>query len=79
MSSPARTCKPVVVVVAAMVLTMTWWLVSGRPRQFMEMWENSRCSMAFHLEVPGGKWQQVICSPVSAASAATPAFQARVR
>jgi hypothetical protein len=41
------------VVVAAMVLTMTSWLVSGRPRQFMVMWENSRCSILFHLEVPG--------------------------
>jgi hypothetical protein len=33
---------------------MTSWLVSGRPRQFIEMWANSRCSMAFHLEVPAG-------------------------
>ena len=62
-----------------MVLTMTSWLASGRPRQFMVMWENSRCSILFHLEVPGGKWQQVISSPVSAASAASSAFQARVR
>jgi hypothetical protein len=47
----------------------------------MVMWENSGCSILFHLEVPvpGGKWQQVISSPVSAASAASPAFQARVR
>ena len=62
-----------------MLLTTTWWLVSGRPRQFMVMWENSRCSILFHLEVPGGKWQTVISSPVSSASAASPAFQARVR
>ena len=67
------------VVVAAMVLTMTSWLVSGRPRQFMVMWENSRCSILFHLEVPGGKWQTVIASPVSSANAASSAFQARVR
>ena len=78
-SSSACTCKPVRVVVAAMVLTITSWLVSGRPRQFIEMWENSRCSMAFHLDVPGGKWQQVISSPVWVASAASSAFQARVR
>ena len=45
--------------------TMTSWLVSGRPRQFMVMWENSRCSILFHFEVPGGKWQTVISSPVS--------------
>jgi hypothetical protein len=28
-----------------MVSMMTWWLVSGRPRQFIVMWENSRCSI----------------------------------
>ena len=41
------------------------------------MWENSRCSILFHLEVPGGKWQTVTCSPVSAASAASSLFQTR--
>ena len=39
------TVSPVRVVVAAMVLTTTSWLVRGRPRQFIEMWENSRCSI----------------------------------
>jgi hypothetical protein len=39
--------------VAAMVATMTSWLVSGRPRQFIVMWENSRCSILFHFDVPG--------------------------
>ena len=67
------------VVVAAMVCTTTSWLVSGRPRQFMVMWENSRCSTLFHFDVPGGKWQTVISSPVSTARAASSAFQARVR
>ena len=67
------------VVVAAIVLTMTSWLVSGRPRQFMVMWENSRCSIRFHFEVPGGKWHTVTASPVCRASAASSAFQARVR
>ena len=62
-----------------MVLTMTSWLVRGRPRQFMVMWENSRCSILFHFEVPGGKWQTVIARPVSAARAASSVFQARVR
>ena len=79
MSSAARTGSPVRVVVAAMVCTMTSWLVSGRPRQFIVMWENSRCSTLFHFDVPGGKWQQVISSPVSTASAASSAFHARVR
>src|SRR5712691_3755258 len=59
-----------------MVLMMTSWLVSGRARQFLEIWENSRCSILFHLEVPGGKWQQVISSPVWAARAARPVFHA---
>ena len=36
-SSSALTVSPVRVVVAAMVFTMTSWLVSGRPRQFIEM------------------------------------------
>ena len=62
-----------------MVCTMTSWLVSGRPRQFIVMWENSRCSILFHLEVPGGKWHTVISSPVSTARAANSAFHARVR
>jgi hypothetical protein len=43
------------VVVAAMLLTITSWLVNGLPRQFIVIWENSRCSTFFHLEVPGGK------------------------
>jgi hypothetical protein len=67
------------VVVAAIVLTMTSWLVSGRPRQFMVMAENSRCSIRFHFDVPGGKWHTVTASPVSSAKAAISAFQARVR
>jgi hypothetical protein len=69
----------VAVVVAAMLFTMTSWLARGRPRQFMVIRENSRCSILFHLEVPGGKWQQVISSPVCAARSASPLFQARVR
>jgi hypothetical protein len=45
------------VVVAAMLLTMTSWLCRGRPRQFIEMWLKSRCSIVFHFDVPGGRWQ----------------------
>ena len=26
-----------------------------QPRQFIEMWENRRCSILFHFEVPGGR------------------------
>ena len=59
-SSSACTVSPVLVVVAAMVSTITSWLVRGLPRQFIEMWENSRCSILFHLLVPGGRWHTVI-------------------
>ena len=62
-----------------MVLTMTSWLVSGRPRQFMVMWENSRCPIVFHFDVPGGKWHTVTASPVSSARTASSVFHARVR
>jgi hypothetical protein len=30
------------------------------------MWEKSRCSILFHFEVPGGRWQTVIVRPVEA-------------
>jgi hypothetical protein len=62
-----------------MLLTTTSWLVSGLPRQLLVMWLNSRCSILFHFEVPGGKWQTVITSPVSAASPASSAFHTRER
>ena len=41
----------------AIRFTIAWWLTSGRPRQFWVMKENNRCSILFHLLVPGGKWQ----------------------
>ncbi len=61
------------------VLMMPSRRCRGRPRQFRVIWENSRCSILFHLEVPGGKWQTVISRPVSCARSASPAFQARLR
>ena len=42
------------VVVAAISSTTAARLVSGRPRQFCVMWQNMRCSILFHFEVPGG-------------------------
>src|ERR1039458_8908158 len=36
--------------------------------------ENSRCSILFHLLVPGGKWQIDISSPVSSASFCNSSF-----
>jgi hypothetical protein len=62
-----------------MVSTITSWLVRGRPRQFVEMWEKSRCSILFHVEVPGDRWQTVISRPVRAARAASSVFHSRVR
>ena len=35
--------------------TMAWRLTNGLPRQFWVMKENRRCSILFHLLVPGGK------------------------
>src|SRR6266481_5193761 len=66
-SSLLCTRSPVLVVVAAMRLTITSWLTRGLPRQFCVMKENSRCSILFHLLVPGGRWQTVIVRPSSLA------------
>jgi frataxin-like iron-binding protein CyaY len=48
-------------------------------RQFIEIWLNSRCSILFHFEVPGGKWHTVTSRPVSAVNLASSVFQARSR
>src|SRR5881397_4065876 len=40
-----------------MRFTTTARLTKGCPRQFCVMWQNIRCSILFHLLVPGGKWQ----------------------
>jgi hypothetical protein len=50
----AWTVSPVEVVVAEISSMMVRRLVRGRPRQFMVMNENMRCSIRFHFEVPGG-------------------------
>ena len=70
-SRTARTLRPVAVVVLEMRSTMTWWLVSGLPRRFRVIWENSRCSILFHLLVPGGRWATVTdCAPDQGVAAA---------
>jgi hypothetical protein len=44
-------------VVAAMVLTTTSWLVSGRPRQLLLIRENRRCSIWGEMRwVGAGVW-----------------------
>ena len=52
--SSQRTVRPFLVVVAAINSTTADRLVSGRPRQFWVMWQNRRCSILFHFDVPGG-------------------------
>jgi hypothetical protein len=37
-------------------LMIVSWLVRGLPRQFLVIWENRRCSILFHLLVPGCPW-----------------------
>jgi hypothetical protein len=46
------------VVTAAMVARMTWWLVSGRPRQARVIWENSRCSIWGEMRTSAGVRQR---------------------
>jgi hypothetical protein len=58
---------------------MTSWETSGRPRQFMVIAENSRCSILFHLLVPGGRCGTVMSRPASAANPASPVFHSRSR
>jgi hypothetical protein len=53
-SSSQRMVRPVVVVVLAMSSTTARRLVRGMARQFCVMWQNMRCSILFHFEVPGG-------------------------
>src|SRR5487761_1833114 len=58
---------------------ITSWLISGLPRQFCEMKENRRCSILFHLLVPGGKRQTLIVSRVVSASRCSSVFHRRRR
>ena len=40
--------------VAAISSTTANLSINGRPRQVCVMWQNKRCSILFHFEVPGG-------------------------
>jgi len=53
-SRTALTLSPLLVRVPPMRLTTVSKLTSGLPFQFRLMKENSRCSILFHLLVPGG-------------------------
>ena len=48
-------------------------------RQLRLVAENNLCSILFHLDVPGGRWQTVICRPVSVANSASSVFHNRNR
>src|SRR5664280_1302022 len=56
-SRTARTLRPVAVLVLAIMSMMTWWLVSGRPRQFRVIWENSGAVRAVDDPADGGSEQ----------------------
>src|SRR3972149_832451 len=58
---------------------MIRWLAKGLPRQFWVMWQNNRCSILFHLLVPGGKWLTTSVRPVLSASFCSAAFHSRAR
>src|SRR5450756_228101 len=79
LSSLALTFNPVLVMVAPISFTTTSWLTKGRPLQFMLMCENNRCSILFHLLVPGGRWQTVTHTPVSSTNDCNSNFQSRIR
>ena len=59
--------------------TTTMRLVRGRPRQFSVMWQNRRCSILFHLLVPGGKWRTVKFMFNSVANPSSAIFHKRLR
>src|SRR5512135_3255935 len=43
------------------------------------LWQNIRCSILFHLLVPGGKWHTLIFSPSSSANSCRHTFHNRER
>ena len=51
--SSACTVSPAEVVVPPRVSMVTSWDCGGLPRQLRLIAQNSRCSIAFHLKVPG--------------------------
>jgi len=62
-----------------MRLTLAAWVSNGSPRRFCEVNEKRRCSISFHLLVPGGRWQAEITSPIYGASfwSSTASFPSR--
>ena len=54
-SSQAWTSSPFDVRVEPIRFTTTSCVSKGTPCQLRVMWQNNRCSILFHLLVPGGK------------------------
>src|ERR1700691_1570090 len=79
LSSLAFTFNPFFVIVAPINLTTTSWLTRGRPLQFILIWLKRRCSILFHLLVPGGRWQTLTHRLVSSAKDCSSYFQSRIR
>ena len=51
--------------------------IKGFPLQLIDMYENSLCSILFHLLVAGGRWFIVMLSPVSSANCCNSFFHSR--
>ena len=79
LSSLQRTVRPACVRVAAIRLTIMACVSRGCPRQFWLMNAKSRCSILFHLLVPGGRWQTGMVSPLCVAKRCSSHFHSRTR
>src|SRR3954464_5616424 len=78
-SSHACTSNPVSVVVAPIDSTTTSNDSSGVPCQFRVMWQNTRCSIFFHLLLPGGGRQTSATTPPPSAHRCNSTFHNRQR
>src|SRR6266404_6695573 len=78
-SSSALLLNPLRVVVLPIKLTMTSCVNNGLPRQFCVIYAHRRCSILFHVLVPGGKWHTVTFSPASFANCWSSRFHNLVR
>src|SRR5918911_4200305 len=58
---------------------MSGGVTRGVPRQFWVMNEKRRCSILFHLLVPGGRWHTLIGRASSLASVCSSTFHSRNR
>ena len=71
--------SPFLVFVDPIRLTIVSILTSGFPRQFWLIYENIRCSILFHLLVPGGKWHTEISKFISTAKRCNSLFHSLTR